>query len=139
MTQPSKNDKPKADQPGKPGNKPGPQNTQPGGSRGWMGLVVVMLLVATMAMFLSNAQAGREITYKQFEQYYTTDQIVPDSVELKDTAIVAKLIQTEVADTPEIVRVSLNGIGGEAISQQLLELTDGRVRMRPQPGWINFI
>ncbi|RMH25317.1 MAG: ATP-dependent metallopeptidase FtsH/Yme1/Tma family protein [Planctomycetota bacterium] len=104
-----------------------------------MGLVVVMMLVATMALFLSNAQTGREISFKQFEQYYTTDQIIPESVELKETAIVAKLIQTEVASTPEVVRVPVNAVAREAISERLFELTDGRVRLRPQPGWINFI
>jgi cell division protease FtsH len=139
MTEPTKNDKPNADQPGKPGNKPNPQGAPSGGSRGWMGLVVVMMLVATMALFLSNAQTGREISFKQFEQYYTTDQIIPESVELKDTAIVAKLVQTEVANTPEVVRVPVNAVAREAISERLFELTDGRVRLRPQPGWLNFI
>ncbi len=139
MTEPNKNDKPNADQPGKPGNKPNPQGAPSGGSRGWMGLVVVMMLVATMALFLSNAQTGREISFKQFEQYYTTDQIIPESVELKDTAIVAKLVQTEVANTPEVVRVPVNAVAREAISERLFELTDGRVRLRPQPGWLNFI
>jgi len=139
MTEPTKNDKPNADQHGKPGNKPNPQGAPTGGSRGWMGLVVVMMLVATMALFLSNAQTGREISFKQFEQYYTTDQIIPESVELKETAIVAKLIQTEVASTPEVVRVPVNAVAREAISERLFELTDGRVRLRPQPGWINFI
>ncbi|MFK7883832.1 MAG: ATP-dependent zinc metalloprotease FtsH [Phycisphaerales bacterium] len=140
----TKPDDAKNDGPNKQGGKgQGDQGPKvpvgPGGSRGFMGLVVALMLIATLALFFSRAQTGREITFLQFEQYYNAKQIVPDSVVLRETEISARLVQEEVSDTAEPVRVPINVAAREAISERLFVLTDGRVKLKPQPGWVNFL
>jgi cell division protease FtsH len=122
----------------KPGNKPGakPPAPSPVGSRWPMGLIVALMLAATLMLFLSRAQTGREITYQQFEQYYKTKQIEPASVTLKETAITATLTQPQISDKPELISVTVNMASRETIAGKLFELTDGQVKLKAQPGWV---
>ncbi len=129
---------------GKPSSKgPGPGKTggpsQPPGSRGAMGVVVALLMVALLALFMTSSQSGREITFQQFESYYASDQIDKDSVVLRDNAILASLVQTEVSDRARLVRVPVTGLAREAVAERVMELTKGRVKQRPQPGWVNLV
>lgn len=124
---------------GKPGPGGKPPVPAPGGSRWPMGLIVALMLAATLMLFLSNSQSGREISYQQFEQYYTTKQIDPASVVFKEGAITATLTQPQVSEKPELIRVPVNLAARETVAAQLFELTDGQVKMRAQPGWINFV
>lgn len=112
---------------------------QPPGSRGMMGFVVVLLMVALLALFLSSSHSGREVTFQQFQNYYHSGQIDTDSVVLKDTEILATLTQKEVSDRPQLIRVPVNPIAREAVTERLFELTDNRVRQKPQPGWVNVV
>jgi cell division protease FtsH len=124
---------PKGQGPGKAG---GPGQTP--GSRGMMGFVVVLLMIALLALFLSSSQQGREINYKQFEDYYTSNQIDKDSVVVRDSGILASLVQAEVSDRPQLVRVPVTALAREEMGRRVMELTNGRVKQRPQPGWVNF-
>lgn len=125
---------PKGQGPGK-GNGAG----QPPGSRGMMGFVVVLLMVALLALFLSSSQSGREVTFQQFTNYYESGQIDTDSVVLRENAILATLTQKEVSERPQLIRVPVNAVAREAVAERLFELTDSRVRQKPQPGWVNFV
>lgn len=125
---------PKGQGPGK-GGAPG----QPPGSRGMMGFVVVLLMVALLALFLSSSQSGREVTFQQFTNYYESGQIDTDSVVLRENAILATLTQKEVSERPQLIRVPVNTVAREAVAERLFELTDSRVRQKPQPGWVNFV
>jgi len=124
--------------PSKEGNKPGakPPVQGPGGSRWPMGLIVALMLAATLMLFLSRAQTGREVSFQQFVQYYETRQIDPESVILKETMIIASLKQAQVSDAAEMIRVPINMAAREAISERLMALTEGKVKMRAQPSWI---
>jgi len=126
--------------PGK-GQGPGKGGTpaQPPGSRGMMGFVVVLLMVALLALFLSSSQSGREVTFQQFTNYYQSGQIDTDSVVLRENAILATLTQKEVSERPQLIRVPVNAVAREAVAERLFELTDSRVRQKPQPGWVNFV
>jgi cell division protease FtsH len=128
---------------GKPGGppgkgKPGAPGPKPG-SRGFMGVVVVLLGVTMLALFLSNSQSGREITLGQFEDYYRSGQIEKDTVLLRENAILASLVQTEVSDKAQLVRVPVTATAREVVAQRLFILTDNRVKQRPQAGWVNFV
>jgi cell division protease FtsH len=126
---------PRKPEPGKPGGKqPGP--IQPGGNRGFMGLVVVILLVGTLAMFLSSAQTGKVIDYAEFETSYKNGEIKRESVEIKETAVVAVRTQPEVSPNPHLIRVPINTATREIVAGKVYELTQGAVKDRPQPGWV---
>ncbi len=119
------------------GGKPGPG--QAPASKGMMGVVLALLMLVTLGMFLTTAQRGREITLDQFTTYYTEGHIVPDSVVLKENAILASLVQPEVSEQAQLVRVPVTAYARETVSDQLFELTGNRVKQRPQSGWLNFV
>ncbi|MCH8508373.1 MAG: ATP-dependent zinc metalloprotease FtsH [Phycisphaerales bacterium] len=138
-TKTPKNGKTPDKQPGKGGpGKPGAPG-QPPGSRGMMGFVVVLLMVAMLALFLSSSQRGREITFQQFQSYYADGHIDVDSVVLRENAILASLVQPEVSEQAQLVRVPLTAYARETMSEQLFALTNNRVKQRPQSGWMNFV
>ena len=124
--------------PGKPPGKAGGPGQAPG-SRGMMGFVVALLMIAMLVMFLSTSQRGREITFQQFQTYYTDGHIDADSVILKENAILASLVQPEVSEEAQLVRVPVTPFARETVSQQLFELTGNRVKQRPPSGFMNFL
>jgi len=135
----SKPPKPHPGPEGKPDTGGKPPVPAPGGSRWPMGLIVALMLAAVLMLFLSQSQQGREITFDQFEQYYKTSQIDHASVVFKEGAITATLSQPQVSDKPELVRVPINIASRETVADRLFELTGGQVKLRPQPGWVNFL
>ncbi len=130
---------PKGQGPGKSGGPGGGgAGSQTPGSRGMMGLMVVLLMIAMLVLFFSSSQQGREINYKQFEDYYTSGQIDKDSVLVRDAGILATLVQTEVSERPQLVRVPLTAVTREEMGRRVMELTDGRVKQRPQSPWVTY-
>ncbi|MBO6513140.1 MAG: ATP-dependent zinc metalloprotease FtsH [Phycisphaerales bacterium] len=119
------------------GNLP-PQPPQKG--RGTFGFIVVMLMVFMLAMFLSSAQQGREITFQQFEQYYENKKVKLDTVTLTDAAITAQLIDSEAQDGQSTsVRIPITATSRELMADKVYALTNNRVIEKPTSGFVIFL
>tara|TARA_R110000737_G_scaffold2923_18_gene9934 strand:- start:17699 stop:19795 length:2097 start_codon:yes stop_codon:yes gene_type:complete len=134
-----KNDKtPPSDPKKNPQGKPTPPPPQK--SRGAFGFIVVMLMVFMLAMFLSSAQQGRQITFQQFEQFYQNKKVKLDSVVLSDSGLTAKLVDSEAQEGESTsVRVPITAISREVIADRVYELTDGRVIEKPTSSLVIFL
>ncbi len=114
--------------------------TPPPKSRGAFGFIVVMLMVFMLAMFLTSAQQGREITFQEFSQYYEAKKVKLDSVVLTDTALNAQLIDSEGQEGKSTsVRVPITAVSREVIADKVYELTNNRVKEKPTSGFILFL
>lgn len=144
MTDNKKNNKqPKDTDPKKDPKKGDPTKgapQPPQRSRGAFGFIVVMLMVFMLAMFLTSSQQGRQITFQQFEQYYSNKQVKIDSVSMSDTALTAQLVDAQAQDGQSTaIRVPITAISREVIAQRVYELTDGRVIEKPTSGLVLFL
>ncbi len=109
-------------------------------SRGTFGFIVVMLMVLMLAMFLTSAQQGREITFQQFSQYYEAKKVKVDTVHLSDTGITAQLIDSEGQEGKSTsVRVPITAVSREVIAEKLYALTDNKVIEKPTSGLVIFL
>jgi len=116
------------------------QGPRPPRGRGAFGFVVLMLMVLMLAMFLTSAQSGREVTFAQFERYYTEGQIEKDSVVISDGAVTARVSDPgSIEGEPSSVRVPITTTTREEIAQRAYELTGGEIRESPTPGIVQFL
>ncbi|MGJ8636549.1 MAG: ATP-dependent zinc metalloprotease FtsH [Phycisphaerales bacterium] len=119
------------------GNLP-PQPPQKG--RGAFGFIVIMLMVFMLAMFLSSAQQGREVTFQQFEQYYEAKKVKLDSVTLTDAAVTAQLVDSEAQDGQSTsIRIPITAVSREVIADKVYALTNNRVIEKPTSGFVIFL
>ena len=121
-------------------NKP-PVPNKPQG-RGMFGFFALMLMVLMLVMFLSSAEKGSEITYKQFETSYKQGTIEQESVTLHESAITAIEVQPEVdanKNSKRLVRVPLNTGTKELYAKKLDELTGGNFKSPPPSEWVQLL
>lgn len=134
----SKNPSKNAD-PARRSNKGGP-TPQPPRSRGAFGFVVLMLMVFLLAMFLTSAQQGREVTYNEFAAYYEAGDIKDDSVLMSDTAVFGTLKESAVEEgRSPAIRIPITVTSREQIAALIYELTEGNVKEKPTSGLIQFL
>ena len=119
------------------GNKPQvPQKPQ---SRGMFGFFAIMLLVLMLVMFLSSAEKGSKLSWREFSDAYTAELIEKDSVILHDNAITGIKLPGETEEKKKLVRVELNTADRELKAQQLNELTGGQFESKSPSGWVQFL
>jgi len=119
------------------GNKPNAPAPKQG--KGMFGFFAIMIMVLMLVMFLSSADKGKDITFQQFEVYYTSKQIDHNTVTIRDNGITATLTQPEVDNKSSIVRVPITPVSREEISRRVYALTDGNIKEKPPSGWVNFL
>jgi cell division protease FtsH len=140
MTDPKDNKDKKPPSDPQKDNKGKQTPTPPQKSRGAFGFIVVMLMVFMLAMFLTSAQQGREITFQQFSQYYEAKKVKVDSVHLSDTGITAQLVESEAQEGKSTsVRVPITAVSREVIAAKLYELTENKVIEKPTSGLVIFL
>lgn len=126
--------------PGEKGSSGGPRpNGRPAAaavppSKGLFGLVTVLLLVLMLYMLLSSGGDGKTITLHDFETRYREKLIDPDSVTIRDDAIIAKILPGADSKVPTTVRIPLSVATREAYTNAVLEITGRKVHTRsPSP------
>jgi cell division protease FtsH len=124
--------------PQKPGGGPGGGGKGPATpaqpSKGLFGLVTVLLLVLMLYMMFSSAGDGQQITLAEFETRYAEKQIDPDSVIIRDDAIVARLQSGPDSKTPTAIKIPLNTATKEAYTKEVLRITGNKAQTRaPSP------
>lgn len=121
---------------GPPGGKPGgPENN----GRGMFGFVLLILLGVMLITFFSYAGSGRQITWAEFKNYYNLGMIDGTPV-LRETSIVARLIEPDVDPQPKQIQVIINSADREFIAAELDRLTadsGGYISRSPSP-WLQF-
>ncbi len=133
---PSKTPKGGAEGEKKPGEK-GAAGAGP--SRGLFGFLMILVLGLMLVMFFSSASGGEKITIAQFEAHYASGDIVPNTVEIREDAVYAKLVQDDVSKKPETVRVPINTATKEMIAGRVQVVTKGQYRSRPASGLTQFL
>ncbi len=128
----------KPDQPGGP-NPPGKGGAGEPGGRGMFGFVMLILLGVMLITFFSYAGAGKQITWAEFRSYYTSGMIEGTPV-LRETSIVAKLVEPDVDPEPKAIQVMINAADRERIAAELAELTadKGGYVSRAPSAWTQF-
>ena len=120
---------------------PGGQGGGSGGptqGRGFMGLVLVALIVLTLVMVFSNVSGAKDIDYARFETLYKESLIEPDSVRLTENAITA-VRKADAANEQSRVRVSLNAANRESVGERLAELTDNNYTSPAPSPWLQIL
>ncbi len=103
-------------------------------SKGLFGLVTVLLLVLMLYMLFSSGGDGKTITLAEFETRYRENQIVPDSVVIRDDAILARIEPGPDSKVPTAVRIPLNTATKEPYTNLVLAITNNKVHTRaPSP------
>jgi len=117
------------------GEKGKPQPQQPG--RGIFGIIALLLTLLLVWMFLSSS-GGEEISLSEFEQLWSEQQIVEDSVVIRDSEVLAR--RKEGPDGAETaVRIKLNPNGADYVAERVMEITDNEATSRPPSTWIYFL
>ncbi len=125
---------------GPEGKKPGDKSAQgTGPSRGLFGFVVILILGVMLVMFMSNASGGEKITIAEFEAHVKAREIDLSSVEIREDAVYAKLLQDDVTKGAVTVRVPINTATKEMIAARVQDVTSGQFRSRPASGLTQFL
>lgn len=125
---------------GPDGNKPGDKGAPGAGpSRGLFGFVMILVLGVMLVMFFSTATGGSKITIGEFVNHYNNGEIDASSVVLRENALTAKLVQSDVNPKPVTVRVPINSADKELVAEQIKTLTGGRYTSLPPSGFTQFL
>tara|TARA_E500000305_G_scaffold3186_1_gene3054 strand:+ start:67221 stop:69149 length:1929 start_codon:yes stop_codon:yes gene_type:complete len=103
------------------------------------GFFAIMLMILMLVMFLSSAEKGTKMTWREFENSYVAGNIKTESVTLHDSAITAIQTQQETGAKDKLVRVELNTADRELKAQQLNELTQGEFESKSPSGFVQFL
>jgi len=130
----------KDQQPGPDGKKPGDKAAPGAGpSRGLFGFVMILIVGVLLVMFFSSATGGNKITIGEFVAHYKADDIDKSSVVLRENALTAKLVQSDVSPKPITVKVPVNTANKELIAAQVDEITGGNYTALPASGLTQFL
>ena len=103
-------------------------------SRPFFGVVVLMLLIAILFMMFNAKTRELPITLSDFENAYKDNRIAPDSVEISDTKIVAKM---KLPDGSEAnVAILLNAATQQTVASQVMTVTDGHAKTSQSSPWM---
>ncbi len=131
-----------SDEPGESGSKDSkggdPKKKPPiQSSRGLFWLVTIVLVSILLVMFMNSPGAGDKIDPAQFETLWNNGEIVQDSVEIRENAIVAKRHAAE--GPPTLVTIPLNVSSREEFTKQIMRITGNRVMSKPSSQWMPFL
>jgi cell division protease FtsH len=105
------------------------------------GFFAIMLMVLMLVMFLSSADKGHEITFRELENAYAQGNIKKDSITLRENGITAVEIQSQIDSDKKstTLLVPINTGTKELYARKLDELTGGDFKSPPPSGWVNFL
>ena len=105
-------------------------------SRGIFGMVMIILLVALLYAFFSQANRTESITLAEFENLWNSGLIEPKSVEIRGSEVVATRLPGPDSENESIVRIDLNMYTGEYIATEVSKITGNTVHSRkPSQVW----
>jgi len=97
-----------------------------------MGIFLVVLMGLMIFLLFSSSGSGEQVTLRQFEEVYRSEQIVPDSVVIESGSVVARQKPGPDADQPTTLRVPFNSANQQYVAEHVYEITDGRVVSKPE-------
>jgi cell division protease FtsH len=130
--------------PPKPGKNPppsrGPQPQGPG--RGFFGVLAFLSLGLLLFMLFSTSQRGEDLTWQEFQVKYNENEIDKDSIVIKEGVILAQEAEDRPGAEPgqrRTVQVKFSIANSEQYVAWVNELTQGRYKERPTPGWVGAL
>jgi cell division protease FtsH len=117
--------------------KPGAPNNQP--SRGLFGIVSMVLLVVLLFMLFTSAGGGSPTNLEQFRTLYQNNQIVENSVVIRDNAITAR--QKPGADSTQetVITIPMNSATRETYAREVHEITGGTAVSQAPAAWLPLL
>ncbi|MEM7755009.1 MAG: ATP-dependent zinc metalloprotease FtsH [Planctomycetota bacterium] len=124
----------------KPGGKPG-KNGKPAGTpgRGAFSFVLLLLLGVLLITVFGYSGGGTKITLAEFRAHYEAGEVVPESIIVRDNAVIARIQQPEVEQAPQAITVPINEVNRRVVADTLQELTGGAYEPKPQSPWMNLL
>jgi cell division protease FtsH len=117
------------------GRKPTPPSVPP--SRGVMGVVFALIVGLLLLAMFNSPGAGERISLEQFETKYKNGEIDPDSVEIREDAIVAKVKAN--TPGPATLSVPLTVGSRDVITADVLDITGKKAKTRTTSPWTQLI
>jgi cell division protease FtsH len=111
--------------PEKPGQSPLPSN------RGIFGIVSICLIGALLFMMFTSTGRGDRVSLEQFKTRYNAGEIVPESVVIRDTAVVARQYTPGDRSKTFNITLPLNAASSEYITKEVYTITSGKVSNEP--------
>ncbi|MCC6677229.1 MAG: ATP-dependent zinc metalloprotease FtsH [Phycisphaerales bacterium] len=102
-------------------------------------MVSLLLLAVLLFLLLSTQTQGHRITLAEFQRLWETKQIVDGSVEIRDTAVLAKQKESAANPTPLNLEIPLNGPSAQAIVDKVLEITANNVSVKATSVWFQVL
>ncbi len=114
------------------GQRPGgrPPAGQPPAGRGVFGFILVLLLVALLFMMFQGGSGGTQITLHEFREAWQNNEIVEDSVVVRESQVTARRRPGPDADSdrPTLVVINMNAADRMYIAGQIHEITGDRAQ-----------
>ncbi|MCC5786000.1 MAG: ATP-dependent zinc metalloprotease FtsH [Phycisphaerales bacterium] len=114
------------------GQRPGgrPPAGQPPAGRGVFGFILVLLLVALLFMMFQGGGGGTQITLHEFREAWQNNEIVEDSVVVRESQVTARRRPGPDADSdrPTLVVVNMNAADRMYVAGQIHEITGDRAQ-----------
>jgi cell division protease FtsH len=116
--------------------KPAPA---PQPSRGLFGIVAMVLLVVLLFMLFTNAGSGQSTTLDQFRTLYQNNQIVDNSVVIRENAITAKQKPGPDSTQQTLLTIPMNSATRETYAREVHEITGGTAVSQPPAAWLPLL
>ncbi|TVS08857.1 MAG: ATP-dependent zinc metalloprotease FtsH [Phycisphaerales bacterium] len=114
------------------GQRPGgrPPAGQPPAGRGVFGFILVLLLVALLFMMFQGGGGGTQITLHEFREAWQNNEIVEDSVVVRESQVTARRRPGPDADSdrPTLVVINMNAADRMYVAGQIHEITGDRAQ-----------
>jgi cell division protease FtsH len=126
--------------PGGGGQDPRKPQAGPQPGRGLFGVASIVLLIVLLFMLFNTVGGrGNQITLEQFRNLYKSDQLVLNSVEIRDDAVIARQKPGPATNQQSVVVLPLNTATKDVTVAEVKELTNGNFKSRATPNWVPLL
>jgi cell division protease FtsH len=117
--------------------RPAGPNNQP--SRGLFGIISMVLLVVLLFMLFTSAGGGQPTNLEQFRTLYQNNQIVEDSVVIRDNAVTARQKPGPDSTQETVITIPMNSATREKIAGEVMEITGHTAVSQPPSAWVPLL
>ena len=116
-----------------------PQPATPPPSRGMFGVVSLILVGLIIFMMFNSPSAGTKSTLDEFRNLWKGNQIVDNSVVIREDMVIAKKLPDNSGAPASTIAIPLNGPAGKAIAEEVIRITNGRANVQRASEWTQFL
>lgn len=124
------------------GGEPGKGRPTPGGqaspSRGMFTIVSLVLMAMLLVVLFNSVNQADPVSLQTFKTLYRNQEIVPDSVVVRGTAVFAKRKAGADAQQETPIVLEFNDATKEVVTKEINEVTGGKFKSSPASPWFNI-